>query len=113
MNIFDETLLVEISNILERTRFFRIRISEIIPDPDTDSIYWASRSPRVGDIRLSKAPLHVGDILEKHLYAQNKTVVLTAATLSTNGDFGHIVDRFGFVGAEELLPNIVKLLLYP
>ena len=102
-NIFEETLLVDIYNILERTRFFRIRISEIIPDPGTDSIYWASRSPRVGDIRLSKAPLHVGDILEKHLYSQNKTIVLTAATLSTNGDFGHIVDRFGFVGAEELL----------
>ena len=98
-----EGLLMETVNTLQRNAELRQRLAEFIPQPDPDGIYWVSRTRRAGDLMLHAAPLHVGEQLEKLLFGQKESVVLTSATLSTNGTFGHIRERTGFDGAEELL----------
>jgi len=55
-----------------------------------------------GDVALRCAPLHVGDLLDRHLFSKKRTVVLTSATLSTDSDFSYIRERLGFNSGEDL-----------
>ena len=48
------------------------------------------------------APLHVGDLLDEHLFSQKKSVILTSATLSTDNDFSYVRERLGLRTGEDL-----------
>jgi DNA polymerase-3 subunit epsilon/ATP-dependent DNA helicase DinG len=98
-----EGLIMETANCLQRNAELRQQLAEFIPQPKPDAIYWVSRASRSGDMTLHSAPLHVGEQLEKALFAEKESVILTSATLSTNGTFDHIRERTGFGEAEELL----------
>ena len=98
-----EDLILETVNALQLNADLRQRLAEFIPQPKTDGIYWVSRFHRTGDLTLHHAPIHVGEQLERLLFGQKKTVILTGATLSANGTFGHMRQRTGFDNAEELL----------
>ena len=97
-----DALLMETIGLRERTREIRDRLREALPHPGENGIYWLSRSSRSSDLEVNMAPVHVGDLLEKLVYSQRRSVVLTSATLSTREGFGHIVERTGFADAEEL-----------
>ena len=97
-----EALVMETFNMRERTRETRGRLKETVPHPEENGIYWLSRSARSSDIELNMAPVHVGELLEKLVYSQRRSVVLTSATLSTDDGFGHVIERTGFDGADEL-----------
>ena len=96
-------LTIEIASALQRNDELRRRLAEFIPQPQPDAIYWATRARRTGDLTLHSAPIHVGEQLQKHLFEQKSTVILTGATLSTHETFDHIRDRTGFNDAEDLL----------
>ncbi len=98
-----EGLLLEVANSAQTNAEIRRNLEEFAVTPKDDGIYWVDRSPRGGDLSLSAAPLHVGDQLESLLYSQKRTVVMTSATLSTNGTFDHIRERTGFADSEDLL----------
>lgn len=98
-----EGLLMEALNALQRNAELRDHLKEFIPHPETNGIYWVTRAQRSADLTLHSAPLHVGEQLEELLFSQKETVVLTSATLSTNGTFDHVRDRTGFSDAKELL----------
>ena len=98
-----EGLLMEAVNALQRNGELKDQLKEFIPHPKTDGIYWVTRAQRSADLTLHSAPLHVGEQLEKLLFAQKETVILTSATLSTNGTFDHIRERTGFSDARDLL----------
>ena len=44
----------------------------------------------------------MGETLNDTLYSAKESVILTSATLSTNGDFKHVTERVGFDDASEL-----------
>ena len=96
-------LINELTGAHQRNEELRLRIAEFFTEPKSDGIYWATRSSQSGDLTLYAAPLHVGASLDEQLYSKNDCVVLSSATLSTNGSFDHICDRTGFTGANELL----------
>ncbi len=73
-----------------------------ISEPRDDIIYWLSRQPVGGDVSLRAAPLHVGGVLKERLFDRCKTVVLTSATLTTDGSFDYIRSRLGIERAGEL-----------
>ena len=98
-----EGLIMETANTLQLNADLKQRLAEFIPQPESDGIYWVSRSTRTGDLTLHAAPLHVGEQLEKQLFGQKEAVILTSATLSTNQTFDHVRERTGFHDAEELL----------
>ncbi|MCH8869637.1 MAG: DEAD/DEAH box helicase family protein [Chloroflexi bacterium] len=103
-NLFNyDGLLMEISNSLQTNSELRDKLKEFVPNPKSDGIYWARRTGRNQELTLYSAPLHVGDTLEEILFSKKDCVVLTSATLSTNGNFNHVVERTGFADAEELL----------
>ncbi len=62
--------------------------------PETDFVGWAAKA--AGDrVSLHLAPLSVAHILERDLFANKATVVLTSATLAVANSFQYLEDRVG------------------
>ncbi|HET7035797.1 MAG TPA: helicase C-terminal domain-containing protein [Thermomicrobiaceae bacterium] len=72
-----------------------------ISQPEPAMVYWLTRQPS-GEVVLEAAPLHVGDALRENLFNRCRSVVLTSATLTTEGSFDFIRDRLGIEDAAEL-----------
>ncbi|MCP4426364.1 MAG: DEAD/DEAH box helicase [Chloroflexi bacterium] len=102
-----EDLLLEVSNsgnsLLETLQ----NINGIISNPDDDMIYWVE----VWKDRLSlhSAPLHIGPLVEEHIFEAKETVILTSATLRTaepgvreEATFSYIRERLSADSADEL-----------
>lgn len=86
-----------LSNLIERG-------AAIISEPSKQGIYWLTINARKeGGIGLHSAPLHVGPMLQEQLFAQKDCVILTSATLTSEGSFSYMRQRLGFEDANELL----------
>jgi DNA polymerase-3 subunit epsilon/ATP-dependent DNA helicase DinG len=79
------------------------RINSLISHPDADSIYWLTVNTGTSAVAMYSAPLNVGKLLEKSLFSSKDCVILTGATLSTEGNFDYLKGRLGLEYAEELL----------
>ncbi len=75
---------------------------ELTLEPDANAIYWVRRSKFTGSLTLNRAPLHVGNIIEEHIFRSKDTVVLTSATLRTANSFDYIRGRLNAFEVEEL-----------
>jgi len=105
-----ENLMVELSSLIYRGSELRHRINSTIHQqvegeesgsPKGETIHWLSS---IGDIlTLCTAPLHVGPALKDDLFSRKECVVLTSATLSTEGHFEYIKERLGLEDTGELL----------
>ncbi|MBN2470937.1 MAG: DEAD/DEAH box helicase [Anaerolineae bacterium] len=61
--------------------------------PDANQIYWVEVGQDQFRMSLHSAPLHVGPLIEEHLWQAKESVILTSATLQTAGSFDYIRDR--------------------
>lgn len=61
--------------------------------PDANRIYWVEVGQDRFRMSIHSAPLHVGPLIEEHLWQAKDSVVLTSATLQTAGSFDYIQDR--------------------
>jgi ATP-dependent DNA helicase DinG len=77
-------------------------LDHMIFEPDPQIIYWLA--VQIGQERLSlhAAPLEVGPLVERYLWHEKESVVMTSATLTTGGDFDHIRRRLNSDDANEL-----------
>lgn len=98
-----DDLLAELNALLHFNEEFRSHVSALFVEPSPAEIYWASVGVKSETINLHSAPLHVGDILEKELFAAKRSVVLTSATVSIDGKFDYIRERLGLKDPDELL----------
>ena len=74
--------------------------------PDPNAIYWAeiqSTYNGTQKLALNTAPLHVGDLLEKYLWFEKSSVILTSATLTTWNTFDYLRNRLNAREANELM----------
>lgn len=97
-------MLVNQSRSLEETR---LNMHAIIASPTDEMIYWVEVFKE--RISLHAAPLHVGPLVEEHIFHQKETVILTSATMRTAGPdtrdeptFAYLRDRLCAGHAEEL-----------
>ena len=74
----------------------------LVYKPDLTMIYWAEVRREVDRVSLHAAPLHVGPLIQKHLWNAKESVVLTSATLTTAGEFDYVRSRLSADTAEEL-----------
>jgi Rad3-related DNA helicase len=95
-------VLLELRNNITRLHELRADANAAITNPDEGAVYWMEARVKGGDVALKCAPLHVGELLDRHLFSQKKTVVLTSATLSTDNDFSYIRERLGLHSGEDL-----------
>lgn len=62
-------------------------------NPRENTIYWAQVDQDGTRLSIHAAPLHVGPLLEEHLWSIKDSIVLTSATLRTGGTFDYVRDR--------------------
>lgn len=70
-------------------------------NPQDNVIYWAQVDQDGTRLSIHAAPLHVGPLLEQHLWTAKKSVILTSATLRTGGTFEYMRDRLNAFEVEE------------
>ncbi len=106
-----ENVVPELSAWLEGLGELRERLRDLLAGPSEDRrIDWMARASQArgepagrSQMVLHSAPLNVGPELDARLYARKSSVILTSATLSSQGSFDYIRDRLGLPESRELL----------
>jgi DNA polymerase-3 subunit epsilon/ATP-dependent DNA helicase DinG len=78
------------------------QVASVILEPEANTVTWVQSRAGSNEVFLCAVPLYVGHLVEQHLLWEKEAVILTSATLQTNGDFHYIKERLGAVDAEEL-----------
>jgi ATP-dependent DNA helicase DinG len=77
-------------------------LNGLVSVPESDRIYWAELAPNGYRLSLQAAPLHIGSLMEQHMWNQKSSIIVTSATLTTAGDFGYLRGRLNANDADEL-----------
>lgn len=83
----------EIESVVRRTRQTRFDLDFICSQAEKNYVYWIERRGRGMFLRAS--PIDVSALLQDKLFDKTETVVMTSATLSSNGKFDFIKNRLG------------------
>ncbi len=83
----DEQERIEIMAYAQRCWSFAHALDQYVSQALPESVYWIeTRRRRYGPmVILQSAPLHVGALLQKALFKPSESVIMTSATLSTQG----------------------------
>jgi len=92
-----------LGNMFNRLVEIQHNVNGLTTDPDLNTIYWVEINPKYMDVNLNAAPLHIGSLMEKHLWYQKESVILTSATLTTNDEFEYLKQRLNGEDADELV----------
>jgi DNA polymerase-3 subunit epsilon/ATP-dependent DNA helicase DinG len=93
------------SEIAQQADFWeqaRERLWRVLVEADADLIAWLTIGRNEG-LTVAAAPLHVGKLLDRELFCQKDSVVLTSATLSAGRSFEYLRERLGLQEASELI----------
>ena len=85
--------LTEADSLVRRVRQARFDLEFIVTQAEKNYVYWLEKRGKGMFLRAS--PIDVSRLLQEKLFEKTETVVLTSATLSTNGKFDFIKDRLG------------------
>ncbi len=97
-----EDLYGNLTNLYNRLVELYSNLSGLVFNPSPDLIYWAEVLPDNRRLSLNAAPLHIGPLMQEHLWHQKDAVILTSATLTTAGEFDYIRNRLYAEDADEL-----------
>lgn len=90
-NYSDE--MPEADSVVKRIKQTRADLDFIVKQSDKNYVYWLER--RGKGMFLRGSPIDVSNLLEEKLYSKVETVVMTSATISSNGKFDFMIDRLG------------------
>ena len=99
-------LVMETANLMDEVETMREEFVSILGNPIDNDIHWISNDQIRGNpiVSLNSAPLDISGTLAAELFQHKDSVVLTSATLSTEGNFEYFKSRVGVGGdSEELL----------
>lgn len=105
----DENLqdaLSAVSSLTRRLNEIELNLNSLVSKPEPNAIYWAEIQTGYNNtqrLALNIAPLHVGELLEKYLWFEKSSVILTSATLTTWNTFDYLRNRLNAREANELL----------
>jgi len=102
---------LEISAAAKRALALADGIESFATQTLPDQVYWIEQieQRRGMNLELRAAPIHVGHLLQQHLFSKTASVILTSATLATGrkrggsslGRFGYLRERLGLSPAED------------
>lgn len=107
-NIFDELpddgeeLYGSLSNLHRRLSEVYNHVNGMVFEPQPETIYWVELNPNNHNLSLYAAPLHIGPLMQKYLWHEKESVILTSATLTAAGEFDYIRNRLYADDAFEL-----------
>ncbi len=79
------------------------QLDQMIFEPDLKMIYWLQMSAQNERISMHAAPLEIGHLVERYLWHEKESVILTSATLTTSGEFQYLRQRLNAYDADTLL----------
>jgi len=98
----EDDLFTNISSLYRRLYDLQTSLDGMIFNPRKDTIYWFEINPSGKQMSLNAAPLHIGPLMQKYLWHDKATVILTSATLTTSGEFNYLKGRLNADEADEL-----------
>ncbi len=97
-----EDVIGNLATLSGRFSEINVNVTCLVSKPDELQIYWIEKQPTNNRITLQMAPLHIGPLMEEHIWHQKTSVVLTSATLTTHGEFDYLRNRLNADEADEL-----------
>ena len=97
-----EDLLGTLATMTGTLQEMDMQVTNLTMSPDPNQIYWVGLDPLQRRLSLQVAPLQIGNLMEKYLWHQKASVVLTSATLTTHGEFNYLRSRLSAYEADEL-----------
>jgi ATP-dependent DNA helicase DinG len=79
-----------------------MNLDNMIFEPDPQTIYWLEAQAHQDGLSFHAAPLDVGPLVERFLWHEKESVVMTSATLTTGGEFNYIRRRLNAEDADEM-----------
>ncbi|MBO37427.1 MAG: hypothetical protein CL612_06330 [Anaerolineaceae bacterium] len=99
----DEELQSNIGSIIGKLNDFDTRVHGLVTEAQDDQIFWIHLSNDGNLLTIRSAPLHVGPLVQEHLWYEKNAVVMTSATLTTTaGNFSFIRNRLHAEDADEV-----------
>ncbi len=97
-----QELYNQVSSLYRRLGELRENMNGFVFEPQSNVIYWVEVKPDGRMPSLHAAPLHIGPLMERHLWHEKTSVILTSATLTAAGEFDYLRERLQAVDAYEL-----------
>jgi len=69
------------------------QLEHVTNDPEGNAIYALTSRDSPDRLQIHISPLHVGPMMEEFLNQRLESIVLTSATLTTQGNFAHVSER--------------------
>lgn len=98
----DQEMHGSMLNIYRRLDEALNNINALVFEPSEEQIYWVDIQPNGNQMALHAAPLHIGSLMERYLWREKTSVILTSATLTTTGEFDYLRGRLNAQDAYEL-----------
>jgi DNA polymerase-3 subunit epsilon/ATP-dependent DNA helicase DinG len=97
-----QDLFNQLSSLYRRLSELHDQLNAFVFEPQADRIYWVEIQPDGRRLSLHAAPLQIGSLMERYLWHEKTSVILTSATLTAAGEFDYLRDRLYAVDADEL-----------
>jgi DNA polymerase-3 subunit epsilon/ATP-dependent DNA helicase DinG len=97
-----EDVMADISNVARRITEAETNITGMIGKPNPGMVYWIEVQPSGNKLSLNAAPLSVASMVEKYLWHEKRSVILTSATLTAHGEFQYLRNTLGADEADEM-----------
>ena len=97
-----EELFSSLSDLRRRLGEAFKGIHQLMFEPDSNQVYWIEVQPNGNRLTLQSAPLRIGSLMERYLWYNKSSVIVTSATLTAGGEFEYLKDRLAAYEAEEL-----------
>jgi DNA polymerase-3 subunit epsilon/ATP-dependent DNA helicase DinG len=99
----DEELFSDLATLYRRLREFSDEVQALVFEPDQNRVYWVEIQPNGYRLSIHSSPLHIGPLVEKHLWHEKASIIMTSATLTTAGEFDYLRGRLNAQDADELV----------
>ncbi|HXF86271.1 MAG TPA: helicase C-terminal domain-containing protein [Anaerolineales bacterium] len=97
-----EDVIADISNVARRLGEAEANVTAMISKPMPGMVYWIEVQPNGDKLSLNAAPLSVAALIEKYLWHEKRSVILTSATLTAHGEFQYLRNTLGADEADEM-----------
>ena len=98
----DEELFSDLVSVFQQLSELNDHVNALVFEPSDEQIYWAEIQRDNTHLALHTAPLHIGTLMERYLWHEKTSVILTSATLTTAGQFDYLRGRLAAIDAYDL-----------
>jgi len=100
----DEKLKSELQDLGRRIREVRYGIADFLNQTPQNHVYWIERTGKISQyLSLNAAPIDISSVLNRMLFPEGRTCIMTSATLSVGrDDLAYFRNRVGAFDSEAL-----------